>query len=270
MQQFLIRSAIQWGCGVALAMAAALGTAAPVPAGLSITGSVTLDTVNSQAATGGASQSGQLTYRSGGIDLLASFSGDPATVSPSNSVGGAFSATGDGIGARFSISGSGVASGGPLFADYALQLSNSSTTDTFTILLSGKYSNSVSASGADAFAQSLWSFKDASLTELIATEHQIDTLNTGIGNNFIFDSPSNTFELTLMPGESLSFTAFQRLLGGGTDGSFGATLDVFLELTEIRSSGGTNDVPEPGSLALVATALLLMARRLRGAGSARR
>lgn len=248
-------------CAAALALSATLSAASPVPVGLGITGSVTLDTVNSAAPTGSATQSGQLKYRNGGSDSLASFSGAPASISPSSSLGGGLSATGDGFGAQFSMAGSGLSSAGPLFADYALSLTNSSATDTFTILFRGLYSNSVSASGADAYAHSLWSFKDAGLTELVATEHSVDTLNPGPSNNFSFDSVSNAILITLLPGESASYTAFQSLVGGGSDGNFASFFDVFVELEDIRVSGIGPRVPEPGTLALAALALLALSRR---------
>jgi len=252
----------QLPCAAALALSAALSAASPVPVGLAISGSVTLDTVNSMAPTGGATQAGQLKYRNGGSDSLASFSGDPAGVSPSSSVGGALSATGDGIGVQFSMAGADLASAGPMFADYALHLSNSSATDTFTILLHAAYSNSVSASGADAYAHSLFSLKDASLTELVATEHSVDTLNPGPSSNFSFDSASDSFMLTLLPGETVDYTAFQSLVGGGSSGSFASFFDVFVELQDIRSSGTiTHGAPEPGTLALAALALMALSRR---------
>ena len=254
----------QLSFAAALLLSTTLSAASPVPVGLGITGSVTLDTVNSAAATGAATQSGQLKYRNGGSDSLATFSGAPAGISPSNSLGGGLSATGDGFGAQFSMAGSGLSSAGPLFVDYALSLTNSSATDTFTILFRGLYSNSVSASGADAYAHSLWSFKDAGLNELVATEHSVDTLNTGPSNNFSFDSASNAILITLLPGESASYTAFQSLVGGSSDGNFASFFDVFVELQDIRSSGILIPVPEPGTLALAAVALLALSRRPRG------
>ncbi|MGM9483581.1 PEP-CTERM sorting domain-containing protein [Roseateles sp. NT4] len=246
-----------------LLLSATFSAASPVPVGLSINGSVTLDTVNSAAATGAATQGGQLKYRNGGSDSLASFSGAPAGISPSSSLSGGLSATGDGFGAQFSAAGSGLSSVGPLFVDYALSLTNSSATDTFTILLRGLYSNAVNASGADAYAHSLWSFKDAGLNELVATEHSVDTLNTGPSNNFSFDSVSNAVLITLLPGASASYTAFQSLVGGSSDGNFTSFFDVFVELEDIRSSGVVNRVPEPATLALTAVALWALLRRPR-------
>lgn len=252
--------------GTALALQVAAASAIPVPAGLSISGSVKLDTTNSGQASGGGSQSGTLTYRNGGSDSFATFGNNPASVSPSGLLSGGLNATGDGFGVKFVMSGlTNGALGGPLIADYALRLTNSSAALTFSVMLRGIYSNSVSASGTDAYAYSSWSVQDTSPspTEYIFTDHKIDKFYTDPASNRNLDSASNSFWVTLLPGATMDYKALQRLEGGSASGTFGATLDTFLEIGGIQTSGGggTRDVPEPGSLALVGAALLALARR---------
>ena len=243
--------------------------AAPVPLALSITGRVALDDVNSAAALGGAAQAGTLRHLSAGAPTTSSFTGDPAGLLPS-SLSGALTATGDGIGVRFAMAGTSAGDENSigLFADYTLFLSNSSAVETFTVVFRALISNLVAASGADAFAFADISVIDASLTEVLFSDHGVDTLNPG--NNFNLDSASDIFSVVLTPGASTTFTALQKQRGGVyATGHFSASLDAFLSIDSISSSGGGgNPVPLPGSMALVVLALggLALARRRTAAG----
>ena len=139
--------------------------------------------------------------------------------------------------------------------------------ETFTIVFRALISNVVGASGADAFAFSDLSVLDASSTEVLFSDHRIDTLNPG--NNLNADSANNIFSVVLAPGASTTFTALQRQRGGVyAAGQFSASLDAFLRVDSFSSSGGGNAVPLPGSLALVVLGLGLAG--LAGLAPARR
>jgi hypothetical protein len=265
---FLSRSRL--GLIAALVLTGVTAQAAPVPAGLSISGQVSFDLANSAAPTGGATQTGQLSLLSGGIATGHVFNNTPA----GGPLSGAFTATGDGIGAALSASGTLSSrtapdmTAGPVFADYRIDLSNTSATQTFTILFQAAYGqgNLVQANGGDAYAASSLSVYDAANTELIYTDFFTDTLNPG--NNKAAASAANTFSITLAPGQSGSFTALQKMEGGVFEaGNFSAGLDAFISLQRIDASGDDpGRLPLPASLPLALTALCLLglARKVRG------
>ena len=245
--------------------------AAPVPLALSITGTVALDGASSAAALGGATQDGTLRHLSAGVPTSSSFTGNPAGLLPS-SLSGALTATGDGIGVRFAMAGASIDAENDigLVADYTLFLSNGSAVETFTIVFRALISNVVGASGIDAFAFADLSVLDASSTEVLFSDHRIDTLDPV--NNLNADSASDIFSVVLAPGASTTFTALQRQRGGVyATGHFSASLDAFLRVDSVSSSGSGNAVPLPGSLALVVLGLaglagLAPARRRTHAG----
>ncbi|MFY8118452.1 MAG: hypothetical protein ACOVLH_11635, partial [Roseateles sp.] len=180
--------------------------------------------------------------------------------SPS-SLGANLLQTGDSFGASFSMSGSnpngGTVQTDGLFADFALNLVNSSLSETFTVLFRVDARNFVNATGPDAFAFSDLSIKDADLNELYYTDYQADSLNPG--NNRALESLDDSFSLTLTPGQSLAISGLQRQRGGAFgDGSssYSASLFSTITLEEVRSSGGNNQIPLPGSLPLTLIALL--------------
>lgn len=243
--------------------------AAPLPSNLLVTATVSLDTSNSLDPTGGATQAGTLSLTSGGNTTTSSFTSIPASISP-NLLSGTLIDTGDGIGIQFSMSGTstgGSATTDGLFGDYSLVFTNGSATETYTVTLRADATNSVSASGADAFAFSELSVMNAALVELFFTDHQVDTLNPA--NNFTLDSASNVFDLVLTPGQSLSLSGLQSQRGGVfAAGSYGADLMAFLSIDNVRVTGGgpgPNPVSVPGTLALFGAALLML-----GATSRRR
>lgn len=247
-----------------------LAFAAPVPSDLLLVGQVSIDTGNSLSPIGDASQSGTIDGLSNGVASTASFSDVPSTISPSSLVSGTLLSIGDGFGANFTMSGSSsgnTALTDGLFADFSFSLNNSSATLTYTLIFQVSASNSVSATGLDAFAQSSISVKNSALDELFFSDFNVDTLNTGPSSNFQLASPTNTFAITLTPGQSSSFTALQKQRGGAyaAGSSYSASLATFVRLQDIRSSGGggDNQVPTPGSLALLlaGVAALCLARR---------
>ena len=83
-----------------------------------------------------------------------------------------------------------------------------------------------------------------------------------VNNNFTVDSANSSFSVTLLPGESASFSALQEQRGGVfADGSYSASLDAFLRVASV--------VPESGSLPMMSLGLLALAltqrhRRRRG------
>jgi hypothetical protein len=235
--------------------------AALLPSSLSVNASVSLDTTNSLAPTGGASQTGTLQKVVGGSSTTSSFSGDPASISPA-SLSGALTSTGDGVGAVFGMSGSFSPTAGVsattdgLFADFLFSLSNGSATDTLVVTFRAAIANLVGASGADAFAYSDISVRDAGNNELLYSDHRADTIN----GDAAFDSPNDTFSITLNPGASTSFTALQRQRGGAfaTGSQYSASIDSFLSIDDVVCRGdgcGGGQVPLPGTLPLLALAL---------------
>lgn len=253
------------GAGMALSMSPPL-QAGPVPAGLSITASVRLDQATSKDPVGGASQSGSISH-SRSSPGSSNFVNLPGSLSPS-SLGANLLQTGDSFGASFSMSGSnpngGTVQTDGLFTDFALNLVNSSLSETFTVLFRVDARNFVNATGRDAFAFSDLSIKDEDLNELYFTEYRVDTLNPG--NNLMAESSDDSFILSLNPGQSLNISGLQRQRGGAfNDGgsSYSASLFSTITLEEVRSSGGNNQIPLPGSLALVLIGLLSGASVLR-------
>lgn len=251
--------------GLALGLLAP-ALAAPVPSALSITASVSLDTVNSFAPVGGASQSGSLSHSTSSPGS-SSFTGLPGSLSPSSLSGGLLQ-TGDSFGASFSMSGSnpngGTVQTDGLFADFVLNLANSSLTETFTLLFKVSTRNAVQASGPDAFAFSDFSLQDSSLAEIFFTDHRVDTANPGSG--FELQSASDSFSIVLAPGASTTLTGLQRQRGGtfgNGPGSYSASLFTSIQLQDVDGSGGNNQIPLPGSLPLALLGLLSGAWALR-------
>jgi hypothetical protein len=244
--------------------AAAASIASPLPGELAISGSISLDTVNSFDPVGGASQSGTLQSVIGGVTATSAFSAIPSSISPA-ALAGSLAATGDGFGALLAMSGTstgGATQTDGLFVDYLLNLANNSATTTFTVVFRALLDNQVAASGADAFAFSQISVLDNALNEVLFSDHRVDTVNAG--SNFSLDSANDTFSFVLAPGASLSFTALQSQRGGAfaTQSAYSASLDAFLVLDSVVGSGGGNGggtVPLPGSLPLLAIGLAALA-----------
>lgn len=243
-----------------------LAFAAPVPSDLSIFGQVSIDQVNSELSIGNSFQGGMLSGTLDGVASLSNFTGNPALTSP---ISGALVQINDGLGAVFAISGafdSADATSGAIFADFSFSLSNLSATLTYTLIFQVSASNAVNAIGTNAFAQSSITVSNGGPEYLFFSDFSADTVYVD-SNNFQDTSQFNTFAITLLPNQSASFTALQKQRGGAikAESSYEASLASFISLQEVRSSGGggDNQVPTPGSLALLlaGVAALSLTRR---------
>lgn len=246
-----------------LSLAGTSAQAGPVPLGLSIQGQVSVDAANSAAALGAGTEVVTNTLTSGGSTSSLGFTNTPASAL----VMGALTQTGDGIGSRMSMAGAfgaqGAAGSGSVFVDYVLSLSNTSAF-SYTAVFGASWLNTAAAAGGDAFAYNQWSLLDSGHNELMATDHQIDTLFAA--NNLVYDSVNHTLSVTLAAGQSASFSALQQIRGGANEAgsNYEGVLDVFLELRDV-TGGPTRSVPLPGSLALASLGLLLLGRQGRRA-----
>ena len=136
-----------------------------------------------------------------------------------------------------------------VFGDFALDLVNNSASVTYIVTFAVDIANSVGASGDDAYAESKVSVSDKANDEIAFSHYFVDTLNPG--NNFTVASANSSFSVTLLPGESASFSALQKQEGGVfADGSYSASLDSFLRVVSV--------VPESGSLPMMGLGLLAL------------
>lgn len=203
--------------------------------GIAASGTSSLDTTNSQAATGGATQTGTLLLVSASSTATATFADDPTAITPGASVAGQVLNVGDGVGARFSMSGS--SGGAPadsdgVHADFWFDLQNPSGTETLRVTFRAAVSNTVTATGGDAYAFSSLSVRDASTVELYFSERRIDTLNPV--NDLTAESPSAVFSIVLAPGQTTRISGVQSQRGGVVGvGGYGAALDTFISLESV-------------------------------------
>ncbi len=203
---------------------------------VTITGSVSLDTTNSLDSSGSSAQSGTLTLVSGSTASTATFTNTPGLIAPSPSLAGTAANIGDGIGAHFSMSGN--STGAPattdgVFSDFTFDLHNPSSTETYRVTFRATLTNSVSASGTDAYAYGDLSFRDAGNNELYFSEHRVDTQNTG--NDLNADATGDVFWVDLVPGATYRFSALQRQRGGTlASGSYNADIDTFIRVQSVE------------------------------------
>lgn len=264
MSKFISRGRLAGAFVLALACQPWVAHAVPFNSAISITGSVSLDAVNSTTGTGGAAQSGSLAVTAGGVTTSSTF--NQLTLSGANPLSQGLTDIGDKLDMRFSIGGAFnrvAAENQFLFGDFNISLHNSSATNTFVITLGvSEPLNPVSASGPDAFAIGDFFVENAALTQILFANHTRDTLN---GNS---DSPlsAGSFDVTLAPGQTLSYHGLLSLKGGAfaAGSSYSGDLEEVISVAGVRQVNVTQ-VPEPGTMALLALGLGFLGVRRRQA-----
>jgi len=256
----ILSVAVVCACG---ALASPFAAAMPISSDISINGSASIDPL-SYNATGGATQGGTLSLRSGGVLTQTTFT-DLTVNSGPHPLTGSLTQTGDSIGAATHVAGTyagTTAETQGLFVSYVLNIANNSTTDTYEIIFQANYSNNAQAAGSDAAIFSQTVVSDAALNQLFFTYRKRDT----VWGDDTQDSPTSLIDLVLTPQSSAQLTAEHNLFSGSANApgsSFSGNLDVSLVL-DAANNLTTPAVPLPGSLWLFGSGLagLLSSRRL--------
>ena len=273
--------------GCILLTTAGIVNAAPLPADLQISTSVSTDIAaddflsfdedDSSPATGNATHTGSLVQTIGGASSTTTIN-DISITSGSNPLSGTLTDVGDGWEIHSDISGSfsgtsGAATNNGNFYDLFFNIQNLSATDSIQVTISLDYDNHVHSSGPDAFAASEFQLFDGSDTELFFSDLTSDTLfgnavngnSTGAFGGTLDDTGIHQLILTLTPGELLDFHVFHSIEGGAyaSGSSYSGSFDA---IVSFDATIPTNQVAEPGLLALMGFGLLgmLFGRRIWG------
>jgi hypothetical protein len=263
MIKFISRGRLAGAFVLALACQPWVVHAVAFDSAISITGSVSLDTVNSTTGTNGATQSGSLAVTSGGVTTSSTF--NQLAVSGGNPISKALTDIGDKLDMQFTILGGFnriAAENQFLFGDFNISLHNSST-NTFVITLGvSELLSSVLATGANAFAIGDFFIETAALTQILFANHTSDTVN-GDSNSPL---SAGSFDVTLAPGQSQSYHGLLSLKGGAfaSGSSYTGLLEEVISVAGVRQVNITQ-VPEPGTMALLALGLGFLGVRRRKA-----
>ena len=259
-------------------------SASLISSDLSIEAYATFDAVSSYAATGNASQSGNITQIIGGTSTTTMVNN--ITASGTNPLGGVFTEDGDGL----SVSASGFSTAGLLSEirgfvfDFDFNLANNSATDEYKISFELVFSHLANADGSDAYIDSEIYLMDSSLDEKFATDLTSDTYygdeigdengSTSLSSKgaSLSDSGTFLFDFTLAAGASESFSAVLKMDARtyNTNSLFNADSSAFFRVVGAENltsptdpgtdpgTGNATPVPEPSTLMLLAIFLVLI------------
>jgi len=156
--------------------------------------------------------------------------------------------------------------------DFGIYIENTHATDTFTVDFSFNFFNIVSALGT-GFSQSIISLSDNDgeffFSDMVS-DVDYGNMKNGVldGVNFggnVDERGTYNFSYTLLAGENMNFSGFVQTFFGWSDGQFplaqssNATLSI-TSISQIQVGQPPVEVPEPSSLILFLTVLILCAR----------
>lgn len=246
-------------------------SAEPIPGDLSITGNIEFDSDNTFAddtATG----SGAIGLISGGASSLTTFDGTGSVVG-SNPLIVNLTDIYDGVGGNATFSGTNTSEYLTGW-DLTMDLQNSSATDTYQVNFRIDYNNSVNSSGADSYAQTLFTLGTAENDDDIFLSYLLsDTVNgndntalnaSGFGGSLSEVGPY-LFSINIDPLQTLNLFGSWNFEGGvyedpGTDpGTSLADIDSFISIIGVENltpPPPPDVIPEPGTFFLFGLGLL--------------
>jgi hypothetical protein len=248
-------------CSLLLVLSlSSVSRAALIPADIAVEANVSFDT-NSFSQQGNVSQSGSFALIQGGSTTQSSVA--DVLVTGANPLGGLLSETNDGISIVAEVLGEASSNADGFYFDFDFLLSNSSLDTAYMLSFLFSYDNQTSASGDDAFADSLINLFDASNVEFFFSDLTTDTLfgdekNGAVPGTFgvtQLDNGMFSFDIVLAPGSGSNFRG-QILLEGAELAQAGAFL-INASADLILSAVRPLDTP-PNTVPLPATVLLML------------